>query len=317
MFWLNLWGVALSAICFRKMAASAVAALVDVSGAASAAGAAVVVAAPSPPASACPPFEHSVGIAACSSRIILAPYWSEIAVAAPAGALDNQRFHLRRMEDSDDVAWVTALRALFREYFAGTGIDLTFQNVEAELKHLPGAKYTREAGGFLYTLEALPPADSSPSSSSSSAASSDDAPATTAASSSVEQPALVACVALKDLGGGIAEVKRLFVRPCCRRRDFGRLLLVQMIDVARQAGYSRVRLDTLARFGPANALYAALGFQRIAPYNYNPEPDVLYFELDGLQEEEEDGTKKYKRGRESMFELRPKSKTLSASPEPQ
>ncbi len=253
-------------------------------------------------------FLPSTGIDASSSRIQLSPYWapgsaSDSNAVAESSSSDGIRFELLRLESDSNLSLIQSLRCLIREYFSFTGIDLSFQNVESELEHLPGHKYTQQGGGFLYTLHVI--ATTTPSSDSASAPQPEEG----------KSEQLVACVALKDLGNGICEAKRLFVRPQWRGRDLGRLLLVQMVDIARQTGYETLRLDTLARFAEANALYKNLGFQKIQAYNYNPQPDVLFFQLEGLQE------KKYLReGREEAFALWPRKNkagresTLSASP---
>ena len=47
---------------------------------------------------------------------------------------------------------------------------------------------------------------------------------------------------------------------------------------ARGLGYHSMKLDSLRRLEPAVQLYRRYGFEEIAPYNYNPEADVVYFE---------------------------------------
>lgn len=175
-------------------------------------------------------------------------------------------------------AFTSAVRSIFSEFLAGLGIDMTFQNVDSELADLPGKKYTSAGNGALFVLE------------------------------DIASGRLAGCIALKDLGDGIAEAKRLFVRPEFRGKDLGRLLLVHIIEIAQQSGYDKIRLDTLARFTEANALYKILGFQRIDPYNYNPEDDVLYFELAGLPDQS------YKNGRQSVYQLTPRARASKQAP---
>ena len=67
-----------------------------------------------------------------------------------------------------------------------------------------------------------------------------------------------------------AEMKRLFVLPEFRGCGLGRLLVEATLDVARQAGYDRVLLDTLTEMETARALYLDLGFIEIPPYYHNP-----------------------------------------------
>jgi GNAT superfamily N-acetyltransferase len=171
---------------------------------------------------------------------------------------------------------------------------MSFQNVSTELDELPGRKYTAVGGGALYVLESTTPT---------TAASAHAGPASGEVAPAAASGGLVGCIALKDLGSGIAEAKRLFVRPAWRGMDLGRLLLVHIIDVAAQAGYERIRLDTLARFTQANALYALLGFKSIPPYNFNPQDDVLYFELNELP------TREYIKGREEQYAPVPRPRT--------
>jgi GNAT superfamily N-acetyltransferase len=77
---------------------------------------------------------------------------------------------------------------------------------------------------------------------------------------------LVGCAALRRIGLGVGEVKRMYVRPAHRRGGVGRALLVQLMDTARQTGYTTIRLDTPALFAAAQALYRSFGFQDINPY---------------------------------------------------
>jgi ribosomal protein S18 acetylase RimI-like enzyme len=139
---------------------------------------------------------------------------------------------------------VEIVRALFREYVDNLGIDLSFQDVSAELAKLPG-KYSPPAGGVLIARDSagLP----------------------------------VGCIALRPLKAkGTSEMKRLYVRPEARGHDLGYRLAVEIMQYGKSAGYTRVVLDTLASMQTAQRLYARLGFHEILPYYESPVPGTLY-----------------------------------------
>ncbi|MGB2822539.1 MAG: GNAT family N-acetyltransferase, partial [Phycisphaerae bacterium] len=70
-----------------------------------------------------------------------------------------------------------------------------------------------------------------------------------------------------------------FVRPELRGRGLGRALAEGVIAAARDIGYGRMVLDTLARLAPAMALYESLGFGPIEPYYHNPIEDAVFLGL--------------------------------------
>ncbi len=138
-------------------------------------------------------------------------------------------------------------RQLFREYQAWLEVDLCFQSFEQELAELPG-DYAPPQGRLLLVYQ------------------DDD---------------LAGCVALRKIGAGVCEMKRLFVRERFRGKGFGRALIDAISREARVIGYERMRLDTLPpKMNDAIALYRSLGFKEIAPYYNNPVPDAIFMELD-------------------------------------
>ncbi|HKO36088.1 MAG TPA: GNAT family N-acetyltransferase [Pyrinomonadaceae bacterium] len=151
---------------------------------------------------------------------------------------------IRQLEGEEDVEQA---RWLFREYEAWLGLDLCFQNFEKELAELPGA-YAPPTGRLLLAFE---------------------------------NDQLAGCVALRKLSDGVCEMKRLFLRPEFHGQGRGRKLTERIIREARDAGYKRMRLDTLPQqMGRAIALYRLLGFKEIEPYNTNPVSGALFMELE-------------------------------------
>lgn len=137
-------------------------------------------------------------------------------------------------------------RELWREYAAWLEVDLCFQSFEQELAELPG-RYAPPSGRLLLA---------------------------------VSDERLAGCIALRKIGEGLCEMKRLYVRPGFRGQGIGRLLTTQLIDEARAIGYERMRLDTLpAKMKEASAVYRALGFTEIEAYYHNPIEGAVYMEL--------------------------------------
>ncbi len=138
------------------------------------------------------------------------------------------------------------VRRLFQEYADGLGVDLGFQGFADELATLPG-KYAPPKGRLLIAWrdgEAL------------------------------------GCVALRAIDDESCEMKRLYVRPAARGEQLGRRLAERICQEAREAGYARICLDTLSTLHAAVALYRSLGFKPIAPYVFNPHPDVVFLGID-------------------------------------
>ncbi len=141
---------------------------------------------------------------------------------------------------------IEAARTLFEEYAASLGFSLCFQNFDQELKNLPG-DYAPPDGRLLLA---------------------------------VENDQLAGCIALRKLGDGVCEMKRLFVRPAYRATGLGRTLVESLIDEARKLGYTQMRLDTIpGKMDKAIALYQTIGFVEIEPYCQNPVEGAKFMEL--------------------------------------
>ena len=142
------------------------------------------------------------------------------------------------------------VRAIFREYAQGLGVDLCFQQFDEELAGLPG-EYAPPRGALLLA--------------------------------SIDGQ-LAGCCALRPLDSAdypnAAEMKRLYVRPHYRGTGLGRTLAEAALDAARQGGYACVLLDTLDEMESARALYEGLGFEEIPPYYHNPIPGAHYLKAD-------------------------------------
>ena len=93
----------------------------------------------------------------------------------------------------------------------------------------------------------------------------------------------VGCVAYRDLGAGVCEMKRLFVDPSCHGKGVGRALVSRLIVEAKSAGYRVMRLDTGPHQSEAQGLYTRSGFRIIQPYYDMPEEMrswLVFMELD-------------------------------------
>jgi GNAT superfamily N-acetyltransferase len=90
------------------------------------------------------------------------------------------------------------------------------------------------------------------------------------------------CGALRTLGDGVAEVKRMYVVPEARGRGVSKLVLAGLEDAARARGWTVLRLETGPRQPEAIALYEGAGYRPIPAFGgYVDDPDAgcsLYYE---------------------------------------
>jgi putative acetyltransferase len=89
----------------------------------------------------------------------------------------------------------------------------------------------------------------------------------------------IGCGALRNLGEGVGEVKRMYVRPAARGRGLGNRILEELERGARLLGYDKLRLETGLPQPEAIRLYERAGYHRIVNYGtYKGDPRTLSFE---------------------------------------
>ncbi len=127
---------------------------------------------------------------------------------------------------------VSAVKALFQEYWDSFGFTPCFQDFDSELAALPG-KYEPPRGRLALARVGGESAG---------------------------------CVALRPIDALRCEAKRLYVRPRFRSQGLGRALLEWVIAEARSAGYAEMVGDTMPVMERALGMYERAGFKRIGPY---------------------------------------------------
>ncbi len=133
---------------------------------------------------------------------------------------------------------------LFQEYATWLNIDLSFQHFDEELMHLK-EMYAFPDGAILL---------------------------------SKQENIFTGCVAVRKQALDIAELKRMYIKPNNRKAGIGAALLKKAIEMAKEIGYEKIRLDTLDNMHSAINLYKKAGFYQIEPYYFNPEKNALFFE---------------------------------------
>jgi GNAT superfamily N-acetyltransferase len=150
------------------------------------------------------------------------------------------------IREAEGAADMKAVRELFIEFQGIINVDLCFQGFDEELATLPG-RYARPLGRLFLAMDG------------------DEA---------------VGVTGLRPMGDGVAEMKRLYLRPPWRGSGLGRRLAEAVVDAARHAGHKKICLDTLDFMDEARNMYRSMGFVEIPAYYDNPLDGVLYLECD-------------------------------------
>lgn len=139
------------------------------------------------------------------------------------------------------------VRTLFREYGNEMPMYVRLGDFEREIATLPGA-YAPPQGRLLLATVAGQP---------------------------------VGCIALRPfLVEGVCEMKRLYVRPPFRGARLGIELIERLLEEARLAGYSCIRLDTYpTAMESAVAVYKRFGFQEVDAAPLSAVEGLSYMEL--------------------------------------
>ena len=143
---------------------------------------------------------------------------------------------------ADGKDYLPEVKELIKEYSNRLGRDLSFQNIDAELKN-PAHKYTAPEGELLVALE---------------------------------NDEVLGMVAYHRHSDVRCEMKRLYVRPKARGMHLGATLIKEIICHAKRAGYKEMVLDTIAPLKTAVSLYQKNGFEKCEAYYNNPMDDVIY-----------------------------------------
>ena len=80
----------------------------------------------------------------------------------------------------------------------------------------------------------------------------------------------VGCGGLKRLDGTTGEIKRVWAAPSVRGVGVATRIMDELEGLARQAGFTRVVLDTNSSLTEARAMYRKRGYHEIERYNDNP-----------------------------------------------
>ena len=150
-----------------------------------------------------------------------------------------------KITEANTEEFIERAKELIREYAQSLQFDLKFQDFDKEMEDFPG-QYASPTGCLYIALDENQP---------------------------------IGCVALRDLGQGICEMKRLYVKQLFRGQKVGKLLAEIAIKAAKDMGYDYMRLDTVPSMKQANMLYKVLGFKNIVPYRFNPIEGATFFEL--------------------------------------
>jgi len=172
-----------------------------------------------------------------------------------------------------------AATALFEAYATWLNIDLSFQNFTSEVASLADI-YSPPDGELLLAQLQKSPSATAPLSRDHSKIDAE------------EGGDFVGCVALRpltlayDSEAGLVEqraceLKRLYTLPSARGMGIGRALLLTIIEIARDRGYTHMYLDTLMpRMTGAMKLYQNMGFVKVDAYYANDLEGVVFMCLD-------------------------------------
>lgn len=142
--------------------------------------------------------------------------------------------------------YIDEVKRLIKLYMSELNRNLDFQDFDEELKHLE-QKYAQPQGIILVAQN--------------------------------KNNDIVGCVAFHTFDEKKCEMKRLFVLPEYRSKKIGQLLVKNIIQYAKAAGYDEMLLDTIQPLKSAIRLYKKMGFQEIEPYYDNPMDDVIYMKI--------------------------------------
>ena len=133
---------------------------------------------------------------------------------------------------------VRDLRLMIKKYLSALPFAIDYQSPDKELDDL-GAVYGEAAGGALFVARV--------------------------------NDEYAGCVALKDIGDGRCEMKRLFVREKYRGYKLGKKLTAAVVARAKEMGYKEMFLDTHREAQKlAIIMYKKMGFVECPDYHPNP-----------------------------------------------